>query len=153
MIRRHGDWQTRFDAWLGDAARAGFKWGENDCCMSAANAVLACTGTDLAEPWRGRYETAAGAVKRLRAAGMNPRRLIENMAAGIAADFSLAEIPPTYAQALDVAFLPMESTGGLDGVLSVCDGQTFIVFTPEDGLTRLSFLYAARLPGARAWRI
>lgn len=153
MIRRFDDWQTRLDVCLADAARTGFVWGENDCCMSAANAVRACTGVDPASAYRGTYSTAQGAVSRLRRAGGDPHRLIENMAAGIAADLGLEEIDPVYAQALDVAFLPFENAAALDGVLSVCDGLTFVAFTPDGGLARSSFLYAARLPGARAWRV
>lgn len=45
-----------------------FKWGENDCCLFAADCLIEIYGIDFAEEFRG-YKTAAGAYKRLAKAG------------------------------------------------------------------------------------
>ncbi len=157
MTRRRHDWQTRLDAYLRAAAATGFVWGETDCCMNAANAVRACTDFDPAAAFRGRYTTATGALRVLRrtlgrgAGGTGG--LVEELAMKIAGEFGLTEIEPVYAQALDVAFVPGENGHGLDGIITFSDGTAFVVFTPEAGFTRMPFLYAARQPGARAWRV
>ncbi|MBU2979001.1 hypothetical protein [Alteromonas sp. C1M14] len=40
-----------------------FIWGENDCCLFAANALLAQTGYDYAAQYRNRYTTRLGAAR------------------------------------------------------------------------------------------
>lgn len=59
--RRLPDWQVRLAELF--AARAGkpFAWGAFDCCMFAADAVLAVTGHDPAADLRGAYATEAEA--------------------------------------------------------------------------------------------
>jgi hypothetical protein len=52
---------TPFTAFLKQAKSAPFKWGSNDCCLFAANAVLAITGADLADDFRGKYTDEASA--------------------------------------------------------------------------------------------
>lgn len=42
--------------------RQKFVWGETDCIMATCNHVLAETGIDPARPWRGLYDTEAGAI-------------------------------------------------------------------------------------------
>ncbi|KGJ88689.1 DUF6950 family protein [Colwellia psychrerythraea] len=46
-----------------------FVWGENDCCLFAANTVLVLTGKDLAEEFRGKYHTKLGAARALKKHG------------------------------------------------------------------------------------
>lgn len=41
-----------------------FAWGSNDCALFAADAVLALTGRDYAQGWRG-YRNEFGAIKRI----------------------------------------------------------------------------------------
>jgi uncharacterized protein DUF6950 len=48
-----------------------FVWGVNDCCLFAANTVLALTGEDLAEEFRGKYHTKLGAAKVLKQHGFH----------------------------------------------------------------------------------
>jgi hypothetical protein len=57
------EWPERLAALF--AARAGtpFTWGQHDCCLFAADAVLAVTGHDLAADLRGTYSTAAEAAR------------------------------------------------------------------------------------------
>jgi hypothetical protein len=61
--RRLRDWPERLAALF--AARQGqpFAWGAHDCCLFAADAVLAVTGHDPAADLRGTYATAAEAAR------------------------------------------------------------------------------------------
>lgn len=63
------DWQSRLHALVMARWREPFAWGRNDCCLFAADAVLAVTGQDLAADLRGRYATAREAEVLLRAHG------------------------------------------------------------------------------------
>lgn len=60
-IRRFEDWPRRLTAFLAEKKDLPFSWGENDCMLFCADAVLALTGTDLAEEFRGQYDTKDGA--------------------------------------------------------------------------------------------
>ena len=39
-----------------------FAWGTNDCCLFVCDVILAMTGTDLGEDYRGEYSTAEEAA-------------------------------------------------------------------------------------------
>lgn len=68
-LARLPSWQTRF-ALLCMARRVrAFEWGQHDCCLWAADAVHAITGTDFAADLRGRYATAAEATRVLKTVG------------------------------------------------------------------------------------
>lgn len=62
-MKRHQDWPTRLNACIQAARARPFVWGEHDCCLFAADCVLAMTGEDLAAPWRGTYHTEWGAAR------------------------------------------------------------------------------------------
>ncbi len=59
--RRLHDWQPRLAALIAQRMQAPLVWGQHDCCLFAADAVLAVTGVDVAVGLRGSYSTAAGA--------------------------------------------------------------------------------------------
>lgn len=66
---RLGDWQIRLAALVEDRLHQPFAWGVRDCCLWAADAVLAVTGADPAHDIRGTYdckETAGEVFRRLR---------------------------------------------------------------------------------------
>ena len=62
--RRPPDHDTRqaADALIAERRLMPFARGTNDCCMFAADAVLAMTGRDLAADWRGTYSDDRGAL-------------------------------------------------------------------------------------------
>ena len=67
---------TRVEGWeksLNDCIEAAlvrpFCWGENDCCLFAADAIRALTGRDPAGDYRRRYASAAQAAKLLQRLG------------------------------------------------------------------------------------
>jgi hypothetical protein len=63
--KRLPKWESLFADWVEFAQRTPFKWGENDCALHAANCVLAITGSDPGEDFRGKYKTEIGAGRAL----------------------------------------------------------------------------------------
>lgn len=59
------DWQPRLAQLVTQRMRHPLQWGVHDCCLWAADAVQAVTGTDLAAGLRGTYSTQAEAQARL----------------------------------------------------------------------------------------
>lgn len=66
---RIADWPTALAEFLKDKQHAEFKWGENDCCLFAADAIKTITQVDNATEFRGRYTTALGAARALKRYG------------------------------------------------------------------------------------
>lgn len=131
MERRH-DWVEQLHAALDEAAVRPFEWGVHDCCLFVADVVLAMTGEDLGAPFRGRYASARGAARALRAFGQGT--IIRTMNAALG-----APIAPALAQRGDVVL-----AGGIAGI---CIGRT-AVFVGEGGLTT-----AERRHWTKAWGV
>jgi hypothetical protein len=62
-------WERRLMAEVAAARSRPFKWGEHDCVTWAFEVRQAITGIDDASRWRGRYSSAAGAVRVMRRLG------------------------------------------------------------------------------------
>jgi hypothetical protein len=69
MIQRLEGWEKRFSAFLQERQRAPFVWGENDCILFAADAIVAITGFDLAASVRGLYASEEEAKALLKQRG------------------------------------------------------------------------------------
>lgn len=63
---RHPNWTTRLPETLQKATQKPFSWGEHDCCLFAADCVIAVCDFDPCEKIRGRYKTKAGAARVLK---------------------------------------------------------------------------------------
>ncbi|MGB4107777.1 MAG: hypothetical protein WBK55_08285 [Alphaproteobacteria bacterium] len=63
--KRSQDWAERLAEYLVNAQSRPFEWGAHDCALHGANAVLAQTGEDFAESFRGTYSSARGAKQAL----------------------------------------------------------------------------------------
>lgn len=63
---RHINWVTRLPETLQKATQKPFSWGEHDCCLFAADCVIAVCDFDPCEKIRGRYKTKAGAARVLK---------------------------------------------------------------------------------------
>lgn len=63
------DWPERLAALFAAREAQPFEWGRFDCCLFAADAVLAVTGHDPAADLRGTYATAAEASRVLASFG------------------------------------------------------------------------------------
>lgn len=68
-IARLPDWEQRLAAYLDEVRTTPFRYGRHDCALYAAGAVLAMTGSDLADAYRGRYRSVAGSIRLLRTQG------------------------------------------------------------------------------------
>ena len=126
-------WHQRLDALVSTSLRLPFAWGVHDCCLFAANWVLAATGTDPAADVRGTYSTAAQASALV-------QRLGGLQALGARAG---AAVAPLLAQAGDVGLVH----DGERDLLAVCTGPHWVAPTRR-GLAVLPFNTATL-----AWRV
>lgn len=53
------------EKWVHDHKSTKFEWGVTDCCLFTGDYILAVTGVDPAEPYRGHYSTETGAKRAL----------------------------------------------------------------------------------------
>ncbi|HGJ5883655.1 DUF6950 family protein [Arsenophonus sp.] len=63
---RHKNWVTRLPQTLRAAMSRPFSWGEHDCCLFAADCVIAVCNFDPCSEIRGRYRSKAGALRVLK---------------------------------------------------------------------------------------
>ena len=132
---RNADWRTALVSYLHTARRRTFAYGEHDCTIFAADAVLAMTGRDLAAEWRGKYHSLGEGVALLRAAGH------ESNTALAASLFD--ECPVAMAQPGDIAVIATEN----GDALGIVQGEAIYTVGPQ-GLS-ISPLLAAH----RAFRV
>lgn len=125
--------RAALDALVSARMRTPFAWGVHDCCLWAADAVLAQTGVDPAAAYRGQYTTALEAA-----------RLVERLG-GLRAIGAQAgpEIAPLAAQVGDVGLV----SDGERALLGVCAGGCWLAPTAA-GLGALPLSAAAV-----AWRV
>jgi hypothetical protein len=127
------DWLLALDALVKERWAAPFLFGANDCCLFAADCVLAVTGQDPAHDLRGAYSTEKGAALMVRKFGGVPQ---------LAKDRLGEEIPPTFLQVGDVALVRMQD----QDMLAVCFGSHLLAPGPE-GLVYVPIEHALQ-----AWR-
>jgi hypothetical protein len=132
MIERY----AKLANFLRERAGAPFQWGVNDCCVFAADAVLAQTGRDLAIAWRGLYDDELSAEVVLLAFGGVAK--IATEALGVALPLV------TTAQRGDVVLF----VSGSGPALGVCVGDKFAAIRREDGVGYFSMRHAIT-----AWRV
>lgn len=124
--QRLNDWPSHLDAFLASRRLAPFAWGDNDCVLFAADAVLALTGVDPCAKIRGKYKTARGAASALRKHG-GMIAAVEKATAGLGA-FAIA---PAFAQRGDIALVQTDL--GLTVLVRVADAW---IGPGRDGIER-----------------
>jgi hypothetical protein len=134
---RHPDWPERLAALIEERRHTPFRWGTQDCCSFAADAVLAMTAHDWLAPHRGQYSDAAGAEAILGAQGL------EVLVAGLLDAFGAQDCTPCFVQRGDVALV----LAGNELTLGVVLDQ--VVAAP--GLRRLEFVPVSAIQ--RAWSV
>lgn len=132
MIDRY----AALSAFLQKRADVPFKWGENDCCLFAADAVQAQIGRDLAIAWRGKYDDELSAEVLILAFGGVAK--IATEALGIALPFV------TIAQRGDVVLFE----SGKGAALGICVGDKFAAIRLQGGIGYFSMRHAVT-----AWRV
>jgi hypothetical protein len=141
-MKRFDDWPGLLDTFVASRRDMPFRWGANDCCLFACDAVLIMTGEDLAHGFRATYDTPHSAKKAIEDFGAEG---VGELADLIAERFDLRCIPPLYAQRGDIVLLDGEHGESL-GIVSL-DGTD--VWAPgEERLARIAIT-----DGQRAWRI
>lgn len=115
-LKRHDDWEERLSVYLDRVADEPFKWGSHDCALFAADCVLAMTGADPAEAYRGKYDTARGAAEALREHGAGT--LLKTLRATFETEVSVH-----FAQRGDVVMLDATTTGICVGRFSYFVGR------------------------------
>lgn len=133
MAKRLKNWPSRLQATIEAARHHPFTWGEHDCCLWAASAVLACTGEDPAAAFRGTYADA-----------MSAARLIGQLG-GMEVIGALGgpEISPRFATAGDVGLVELADRV----VLAVHSGQVWLA-AGTHGLEP-----CVRMPVLKAWKV
>lgn len=133
---RRPDWRRRLGETLAAAADRPFVFGALDCCLFAADCVIAQTGFDPVAEFRGRYTTARGAARILRRAGF----------ANFEALFDV-RFPAT--QVLGVGDLALIPEGGDGPAMAVVVPPSLIAcFDMSDGLITLPLAAASK-----GWRV
>lgn len=135
MISRLSNWDIRLSEYLSSVRNTEFCFGQHDCALHSANAVLAMTGTDIAAAFRGRYSTAQGSVLALARYGAGTL--------DATVDAILPAIPPSHARRGDLVW-----TGE---ALGVCDGTTGL-FVGQEGEAE-GLVTIQRAAWLRAWRV
>ena len=126
-------WRQQLHALIAARMAAPFDWGTHDCCLFAADAVLAQTGEDPAAEFRGTYADAREAMELLTELGGL------SAVAARAGEF----IPALCAQVGDIGLVEHEGRE----LLAVCAGPVWLV-PAEQGLAALPIDSATS-----AWRV
>jgi hypothetical protein len=129
-------WLTRaFNQFLLDSANTPFAWGSNDCCLFSANAILAVTGVDIADDFRGKYTDEASAFALVTTITRVAKPTVSDAAAHCAAKHGLVEYThPLMAKRGDLVVI---SNGGtlICGVVHL-NGRE-VVSISQKGVVRL----------------
>lgn len=134
-MARLPDWEPRLLAYLEGVRSRPFEWGEHDCALHSANAVLAVTGEDIAERFRGKYSTAAGSVRALKRYGAGTLEATF--------DAAIPVIGKAFAQRGDIV--------SRDGMVGVCLGADGAFVGDVDGAPGL--VRFPRREWTRAWAV
>lgn len=132
-LTKQPHWRSKLFAEIEAARKDPFVYGQHDCGLWAARCVKAITDVDLAEDYRGKYETFLGGIKALRLAGY-----ADHVAY---AATMLPEVRPSRAQVGDLAVVYAE-----DGnpVLGVVIGSEILAPHPTGGIGAVPLMRAVR---------
>jgi hypothetical protein len=150
-LKKLEHWRTRaFDKFLRERAKMPFAWGTNDCALFAADAILANTGTDIADDFRGKYTTALGALRTI--ATVTTGTTVVDAAAYCAAKHNLTEhTHPLMAKRGDLVIV--DNAGTLIAGVIHLNGRD-VISVSESGLVRLPIADETGKPNlVRAWSI
>ena len=133
MMRRQ-DWPERLFAHIEAARGVPFAFGAHDCCLWAADAVLAMTDADPIEDIRGQWADEVSALRLLKERGGVEAMVTEYLGDPIA---------PAFAQRGDVV---LHTMSGRDS-LGVCVGDRFAA------VADVGIEYVPMSAALKAWRV
>lgn len=110
-LKRKEDWVILLDTAIKERQEEPFKYGKHDCCLAACDCVLAMTGTDIAEEFRG-YKSEKGANNRLK-----QHDGVVGVAYYTAEKFGLPEVSRLKAQRGDLALVRTEKNIEAIGII------------------------------------
>jgi uncharacterized protein DUF6950 len=142
-VSRFENWPTLLSAFLDARRQARFCYGAHDCCLFVADALRVITGVDFAAQFRNRYNTAFGALRRLRESTASAS--VDATAGRIFAAHGLPAIPPGYAQRGDVLALSLAREGVVLSLVSL-DGMPIIAAERGWGISD-------RACALKAWKV
>ena len=128
------DWPERLALAVEAERQASFQWGVHDCCLFAADVVLAITGTDHAAIFRGRYDSEHGAMRLIAGHGS-----IEALITGLLGPAA----HPSRAGRGDVVLADL----ALGPTLGICLGNECAFKAPE------GLLFQPRAVAHLAWKV
>jgi hypothetical protein len=99
-MTRHKDWEQRLNRCIAEARTRTFAWGEFDCAKWVCEVIEALTEKDCYAEFRGSYRSIYSAVRVVKRYGS-----IAELAAAVARQFGLAEIPLNQAGRGDVVLV------------------------------------------------
>ena len=139
-MKRASNWPTIFAAFIERKRSEPFAWGSNDCCLFASDWVLAATGIDPAQSFRGKYATALGAARFLKANGG-----VRGIMREIGEPLGMVRVDATKVQRGD---LVIADTGNGESI-GICAGS-HATFVGKDGLLFAPFDFQR---AAHCWRV
>jgi hypothetical protein len=145
-VIRYEDWHARLGAHIKAASQRHFSWGEFDCCTFACDGILAMTGVDPMADLRGKYGTAIGSARALKAfAGGG----LDEATEAITGRLYMEEISPPLAARGDCVLADVDTGAGRAPALGLVSlsGRTAL-FAGPSGLTEIPLRNCRR-----AWRV
>ena len=142
-MQRRSDWQRVLDEFLRANQDRRFEYGKWDCCLFVCEAIIAMTGVDLADSYRGAYANRAGALQAI--GEQLGTASIQSVAAHAAAAHHMPEVPVPHAHRGDMVLVARGRDYSLG--LVALNGREVIV-TSKRELWRLPLSCAVR-----AWRV
>ncbi len=124
-VRRKENWPQLLEEAIKERANEPFKYGKHDCCLAPCDCVLAMTGVDFAEEFRG-YRTEKSAMNRLK-----KHKGLLGAAHYIAKKFEIVEVQRLKAQRGDMAVVRTEEGIEAIGIIDTSGHHILSAATPK----------------------
>lgn len=134
-MTRRSTWEADLAAYIAEVRTRPYVYGEHDCGLFVAGAVLAMTGEDPGAPFRGQYTNEIGCAKALKKFGAGD---LESTL-----DSLFEPCPPGFARRGDLVW-----SGDAVGV---CFGP-YALFVGQEG-EHEGLVRVPRAEWSRAWRV
>ena len=133
-MQRKESWDTvHLHQFLLGNANTPYKWGSQDCCTFAADAIKSITDVDIASDFRFKYTTEIGAYKAIKK--ITGRTTVEAAVAYCAEKHGMAELQHLLmAQRGDLVMVE-DASGLIAGIVHLSGRHVVVV--GEEGLKRL----------------